>query len=68
MSTLDSDKDEKRTSEADSDPAKQPDLPLMQPGQSFQVREGDRIVIDKRKFRPIFTKYKKRTIITIKEK
>jgi len=68
MSTLDPKEGEKRTPESSSAPAEQPDVPSVESGQTFQVREGDKIVIDKRKFRPTFTTYKNRTIITIKEK
>ena len=36
--------------------------------QSFQVQEGDKIVIDKSKLRPVFKKDENGTIITIEEK
>jgi hypothetical protein len=68
MSTLDPKEGGKRIPESSSAPDTQPDVPSVPSGQTFQVREGDRIVIDKRKFRPTFTTYKKRTIISIREK
>jgi hypothetical protein len=49
-------------------PAEKPAATSVPSGQTFQVREGDRIVIDKKKFRPNFTTYKRRTIISIDEK
>ncbi len=58
-------KEEKLNPDSSSSPSEQPQV---HSGQTFQVREGDRIVIDKRKFRPTFTTYKRRTIIAINEK
>ena len=42
--------------------------PARQAEQSFQVQEGDKIVIDKSKLRPVFKKNAKGTIITIEAK
>ena len=42
--------------------------PARQPEQSFQVQEGDKIVIDKSKLRPVFNKDENGTIITIEPK
>lgn len=67
MSVFDPSDGEQRTPDTSSTPNNQPDA-AVQSGQTFQVREGDRIVIDKRKFRPAFTVYKRRTIISIREK
>ncbi len=41
---------------------------ILQAEQSFQVQEGDKIVIDKSKLRPVFKKNAKGTIITIEAK
>jgi len=42
--------------------------PARQAEQSFQVQEGDKIVIDKSKLRPVFDKNEKGTIITMEPK
>jgi len=42
--------------------------PARRTQQSFQVQEGDKIVIDKSKLRPVFKKDENGTIITIEEK
>ena len=42
--------------------------PARRAQQSFQVQEGDKIVIDKSKLRPVFKKDENGTIITIEEK
>ena len=68
MSVVDPNANEKQTGESSSAPAEQSNTTSAQSGQTFQVREGDRIVIDKKKFRPTFTTYRKRTIISITEK
>jgi hypothetical protein len=43
-------------------------VPVGQPEQSFHVQDGDKIVIDKSKLRPVFNKDKNGTIITIEPK
>jgi hypothetical protein len=43
-------------------------VPVRQPEQSFQVQDGDKIVIDKSKLRPVFNKDEHGTIITIEPK
>jgi hypothetical protein len=43
-------------------------IPVSQPEQSFQVQESDKIVIDKRKLRPVFNKDENGTIITMEPK
>jgi hypothetical protein len=64
MSVLDPNGSEK----SDSAQANSSEPGSVQSGQTFQVREGDRIVIDKKKFYPTLTRYKRRTIISIREK
>jgi hypothetical protein len=67
MSISDPNEREKKTSESTSD-STEPQDRYVRSGQTFQVREGDRIVIDKKKFFPSFTVYKRRTIISINKK
>jgi hypothetical protein len=43
-------------------------IPVSQPEQAFQVQDGDKIVIDKSKLRPVFNKDENGTIITIEPK
>jgi len=43
-------------------------IPVREPEQSFQMQDGDKIVIDKSKLRPVFNKDQNGTIITIEPK